>query len=99
MSSNPFSPAYGKTQEISVTDTSDDITIDKNFHRLYLKNTGDETAYVKVARGTATATTSDFPVLGGESIPISISSDVTSVAAIAKSGLTTTLVVTPGTGG
>ncbi len=54
-----------------------------------LTNGGTDTVYVRTGYATATATTADYPVLGGQQVSITINADHTHVAYIAPSGAPT----------
>lgn len=98
MARAPFSPTVGQAVTISASTSSANEDIITGQHQLRISNAGSVVAFVRSGRGTQTATTDDLPVLPGESIIITMSSDHSNVAAITATG-TATVYAIPGNGG
>ena len=95
----PFGPQLGETVSVSATASTASAAISINrASTLVVSNTGSSLAYVSWGAGSATATTSDYPVLSGSKEPVTIPNTVTHVAAICDSGESTTVKFTPGRG-
>jgi len=96
----PFSPQPAGTVTISVSTTSaaTAISAGSGLSQVAIKNAGDNTAFIKFGTdNTVEATSSEFPILPGESNLLTKSEAHTYIAAITGSS-TTTLYVTPGAG-
>lgn len=96
----PFSPQPAGTVTVSVTTTTGNAAISagSGLSQVAIKNAGAAAAFIKFgADNTVEATTSDFPILPGESNLLTKSEAHTYIAAITGSS-TTTLYVTPGAG-
>lgn len=92
-----FSPAYANGQVLTASAVSLQTAINKSNTSVRIVNAGANIAYVKVGEGTIAATTSDLPLLSGQTIVISKSVGHDQLAYI--SALGATLHVITGEGG
>jgi len=84
-----FAPGYGSGVVVTAGAASAAAALlGATSTALCLTNTGTDVAYVRTGLGTAglTATTADYPVLGGQQVVITVNSDHTAFAYIAPSG-------------
>lgn len=96
MSESAFTP--GVTATISATTTTARAALTGTGTSVEIQNSGTTTVFVKFDGSTATATTSDYPVLGGQSKIICRDPNLhTHVAAITGTG-TATVYATVGQG-
>lgn len=92
----PFTAFFGQTVSISATTVSASTTVSNTTaNQLVITNSGTALAFIRV--GSATALTTDLPLLPGAAIVISRKQSDTAVSAITTSG-STTIYVTPGYG-
>lgn len=94
---SPFQPKQGANLVVTPSGTSASSDIGKGNKSVRLSNSGSNICYVRIGTGAQTATTSDMPVLSGESIIIEKAEASETVAYISASG--TTLNIQPGEGG
>jgi len=94
MSNQPFTP--GSSTSISATNSSSSASLNANNNIVLLQNDGGVTVFFKFGLGSATATTSDTPLLANAIATFSKGVNDT-IAAITASG-TTTLRITNGEG-
>jgi hypothetical protein len=93
-----FNPRYGSGQTLSVTDTSAQVTFGQGNFAVCLTNLGADVCYVRIGRGTVTATTADYPVLPLSQVSISKSLDDSVLAAVCGAGDSTSLHIIAGEG-
>lgn len=94
----PFNPHRGANQVVTPAGTSASISLDPTSKSVRLVNSGSTNlCHVRIGVGAQTATTSDTPVLPGESIVLSKAEGEDTLAHISASG--TTLHVQTGEGG
>jgi hypothetical protein len=87
----------GGTITLTATGASSGATINPAFSGVEVQNNGGEVVFMRWGVGAQTATTSDYPILAGQSKSISIGSGNTHVAVITGGG-TCTVYVTGGEG-
>lgn len=95
---NTFNPSYGRGIVVAPGAASAQSTIGVGSKTLVLTNLGVETCYIRVGRGTITASNADYPVLAGTQLSISKDQDDTVVAYISASATATSLHILPGEG-
>lgn len=93
----PFEGKQGANQVVTPTASSASVTLSGNNKSVRLVNSGANICHVRIGEGSQTATTSDTPVLSGETLIVQKSGDEETVAYISASG--TTLHIQPGEGG
>ena len=93
----PFQGNRGENQEVTPAGTSSTVTLTGDNKSVRLVNSGANICHVRVGVAPQTATTTDLPVLSGESIVLQKEGRDNAVAHISASG--TTLHVQPGEGG
>jgi len=92
----PYTPGVMAT--LSVTTTSSSATVGTHGTVLRISNAGANPVFVRYGTSTPTAVVTDFAVLAGESVNISVPDNITHVAAIAGVG-TNAVYVSRGYGG
>lgn len=93
----PFQPKTGGNVVVTPSGTSANTTIGAGNQSIRFVNSGANICYVRLGKGTQTATTADMPVRSGESVIVAKGEDITDCAYISASG--TTLNIQPGEGG
>lgn len=93
----PFRPGAA-TQTISVTATSQSITLPTATPQIEVQNDGSSVCFVRVGASPQTAVTTDYPILPGQSKIITCDTQAGVLAAVCGSNGTATLYVTPGWG-
>ncbi len=93
----PFQGVYGENQSVSAGASSASVSIRSVSQSTRLVNSGSNICYVRIGAGSQVATTSDTPVLSGESLIVRKADGDDTVAYI--SALGTTLDIQPGEGG
>lgn len=78
----------GQTKTISATTSSSQITLDVQSEGVVIANDGTQAAFVRIGLGSQTAVTTDFCVLGGQSVVLNKPSAHLNVAAITSTGST-----------
>ena len=92
----PFSPTTAAS--LAVTGTAASATLPTTGDVMMLLNDGSSTCYWKTGATTATATSSDIPILGGAIILYTPDPAATVLSGIAATGATTTLRIVRGYG-
>lgn len=94
---NLFTPKPNQTVAVSVTTSAASTSFNGGFETIRVANTGTAVAFIELAGGTASATTS-MPILPGtvEAFSTGAMSGVTSVSLIGAAA--TTVYLTPGMG-
>ena len=92
----PFEGILGQNEVATPAASSADTTVTRS-ESVRLVNEGANVCHVRIGSTVAAATTSDLPVLSGESIVVSKAFEFTKVSHISASG--TTLHIQPGKGG
>lgn len=100
----PYSPAYGQTQAVSVSSTAVQIGVDPNAKQIRVLNTNAFVVFVRCSQtGTAAvaaagATEGDYPIGPNSSEVITKADTYGEVSLIATGTNTGTVYVTPGEG-
>ena len=95
-SPSPYTPATKAT--LSVTGTSSHASLGTQGTTLRISNAGTNPVFVRWGATTQTAVVTDFAVLAGESVNVSVQDDTLDVGAIAGTG-TNAVYVSRGYGG
>ena len=93
----PFQPQRGANQVTTPGAASGSVNIDKSSKSVRLVNAGANICHVRIGTGVQTATTSDMPILAGQSIIVQKGDGEDTLAHISAAG--TTLHVQTGEGG
>ena len=94
-----FTPIWGQGITASVTSTSGNSLKGFNSKSLCLTNLGTDVAYVRTGVGSGTtATTADYPILGGAQVTIGKPNDHDYVAYVCAAAEATSLHIMPGEG-
>lgn len=94
---DPFAPNYGSNIVATPAASSASVNISPNDNCVRLVNTGLNVCYVRLGKGSATATTADLPVRAGSEVIIRKPLGYNKLAHI--SALGTTLNIQTGNGG
>ena len=96
-SARPFQPFYGDNQSVNATATPATITLGARTTSVRLINTGAKTAFIRIGRGSQTASLADCPIIGGKEIILFKDEDQDTLSYIAPEN--TVLLIQTGIGG
>lgn len=66
-----FQPRYGSGQTVTPAAAAASIDIDASAKTVCLTNTGANICYIRIGRGSISATTADYPVVAGQQVAVS----------------------------